>query len=342
MPVEPASVPDFDHLPQVKGMPQGCAWGIFDQRGKKDLVGTLNFLTPTVIKAAVAEVTDGVSISLNWPLNAISKVEPLCRTQPKHNVKYLPETMKGVVGKSWDDELEFNTQDSSQWDSLCHIHHLPSGLVYNGFSPDKQSLAAKSTVENKLPTLDHWHPHGGLVGRGVLLDYKAFAEETGVPFSPLDGISIKVKDLESCAKFFGVEFRPGDVLTIRTGTTDALENQAKEDMKRLASGRMSGLDGSEEMARWLWNKRFAAVASDTFALEAFTSVKPDGTLGELDNLVLHHYLLGLFGMPIGELWDLKNLSEYCKKTKRYSFLVTSAPLNHPCLVGSPANALAIL
>ena len=46
-------------------------------------------------------------------------------------------------------------------------------------------------------------------------------------------------------------------------------------------------------------------------------------------------------MPIGELWDLKELSTYCKKTGRYSFMLTSAPLNHPGLVASPPNALAI-
>jgi hypothetical protein len=236
MPIDPTSVPDFDKLPKVKGMPQGCAWGVFDQNGKKDLVGTLNFLTPTVVKAAAAEVKDGVSISLNWPLNKMSKVEPFHRKRPKHNVIYLPES-SGVPehAGAWDDELEFDTQDSSQWDSLCHIHHLPSGLVYNGLSPDKKSLSVESTEENKLPTLDQWHPHGGLAGRGVLLDYKAFAEKTGVPFSPIDGTPIKVNDLEACAKHYGIEFRPGDVLVLRTGTTEALENRTKEDVKKLES-----------------------------------------------------------------------------------------------------------
>jgi len=52
-------------------------------------------------------------------------------------------------------------------------------------------------------------------------------------------------------------------------------------------------------------------------------------------------MLSMFGMPIGELWDLRALSEYCSKTKRYSFLLTSTPLNVPGLVGSPANATAI-
>jgi len=47
-------------------------------------------------------------------------------------------------------------------------------------------------------------------------------------------------------------------------------------------------------------------------------------------------------MPIGELWDLKRLSEECKKAKKYSFMLTSAPMNVACLVASPPNAVAIL
>lgn len=57
-------VPDFDDLPPVEGMPQGCAWGIFDKDGEKDVFGTLNLLTPEVVKSAVAEVQHGISVSL--------------------------------------------------------------------------------------------------------------------------------------------------------------------------------------------------------------------------------------------------------------------------------------
>lgn len=60
------SIPDFDDLPKVEGMPQGCAWGVFDKDGKKDLLGTLNLLTPSRVAAAAAEVKDGVSISLKY------------------------------------------------------------------------------------------------------------------------------------------------------------------------------------------------------------------------------------------------------------------------------------
>lgn len=62
--MDPSSYPDFDALPQVEGMPQGCAWGIFDKDGRNDLLGTLNFLTPQIVQAAAAEVKTGISISL--------------------------------------------------------------------------------------------------------------------------------------------------------------------------------------------------------------------------------------------------------------------------------------
>lgn len=57
--------------------------------------------------------------------------------------------------------------------------------------------------------------------------------------------------------------------------------------------------------------------------------------------MLHTYFLSLFGLNIGELWDLKELSRVCKEKKRYSFLLTSSPLNISSLVASPPNALAI-
>jgi hypothetical protein len=47
-------------------MPKGCAWGIFDKDGKKDKFGTLNLITPEIVKEAVKEVKEGISISLKY------------------------------------------------------------------------------------------------------------------------------------------------------------------------------------------------------------------------------------------------------------------------------------
>lgn len=77
------------------------------------------------------------------------------------------------------------------------------------------------------------------------------------------------------------------------------------------------------------------------AFEHIPPRNPDGGEGSVADLILHQYFLALFGMPIGELWDLKALSEKCKELGRYSFLLTSVPLNVPGGIGSPPNALAV-
>lgn len=57
---------------------------------------------------------------------------------------------------------------------------------------------------------------------------------------------------------------------------------------------------------------------------------------------LHETLLSGFGMPIGELMDLKELAAACKRAKRWTFFFTSQPLNVVGGVASPPNGLAIL
>lgn len=59
------------------------------------------------------------------------------------------------------------------------------------------------------------------------------------------------------------------------------------------------------------------------------------------NTVLHPNFLALLGLHIGELWDLKTLSEHCRRTGRYTFFLTSMPLNFAGACGSPPNAMAL-
>ncbi|PSR81792.1 hypothetical protein BD289DRAFT_372180 [Coniella lustricola] len=352
------SIPDFDNLPPVEGMPKGCAWGVFDKDGQKDLLGTLNLLTPSVVAAAAAEVKEGVSISLNWPLNAV-KIPIPGRKAPVHTVHSLSSSgLAPPECHGWDDELSFNTQSSSQWDSLVHMQHQASGLSYNGAKATHKELAgtgqATTTASGEsalsmLPTINHWHSRGGLVGRGVLIDFKGYMDAQprleghgeAQPYHCLDGYRITVQDVEKVARYQNLAFKRGDILIIRTGCTEMLENPTAADLDKMAHMKLSGLHGCEETARWVWNQHFSAVAGDSSSFEAYPPLKPDGSEGTASDLVLHQYFLALFGLPIGELWDLKQLAAHCRRTGKYSFMLTSAPLNHPGLVASPPNALAI-
>ena len=281
-----ADLPDFDALPPVPNMPQGCAWGIFDKDGKKDSLGCLNKLTPSIVaSAAASEVRDGVSVSLNWPLDELKGMGSF-----RKGVVHTHISLKEKVGmNALDDELEFNTQTSSQWDGLIHYAHQPSGLSYNGFKPTPESLAASSTCETgeEWPCMTTWHKRGGLVGRGVLLDYRAYVEAKGIPFSPFQPHAIRVEDLEAVATFQGTEFKVGDILLIRTGFTEDLEGKTgEEQIGKLSAGAVAGVHGHVNTARWVWNHHFAAVASDNISFEQIPSVKEDGTPDDTGNLGL--------------------------------------------------------
>ena len=114
------NVPDFDSLPPVKDMPKGCAWGLFDTNGKKDELGTLNLLTPDLIaQVAKSEIQTGKHVQLDWPLDAIS----FSRLRKKFEQKIVDlSTASGFI--ALDDEIHFNTQGGSQWDSCKHVWYL--------------------------------------------------------------------------------------------------------------------------------------------------------------------------------------------------------------------------
>ncbi|EMD84679.1 hypothetical protein COCC4DRAFT_131441 [Bipolaris maydis ATCC 48331] len=325
------SVPEFDDLPSCAGLPQGCAWGVFEKSEVKDIYGTLNFLTQDVILSAKQEITEGISISLNWNLDGIKA--PLPYRKDMGNT-FISLKDAGLCSFGWDQEISFNTQISSHWDSYCHYPHQGTGIAYNGVSCTREQLEGTVTNSTRLPTLDQWQFRGGVVGRGVLLDYARYVESKGIQISPFKYHSITAQVLEEVANFQGTEFRAGDILVVRTGYIGALSKQnATEQINAVMSMEYIGLEPSRNMARWIWNHQFAAVAADNPAVEA---------LGANSTSTLHHWFLTMFGMPIGELWDLDKLSEHCHKSGKYSFFLTSIPLNVPSMIAGPPNALAIL
>lgn len=285
-----SNLPKFDDLPPVEGMPHGCAWGLFDKDGQKDHLGCLNLLTPAVVQAAFKEAREGESVSLNWPINAIH-TPGFGRMGLQHKVISFQEDV-GLSVHGFDDEVTFNTQCSSQWDSLVHFAHQHSGLSYNGAKPTRDALIQADTpfeTSRDAPTLNHWHERGGLVGRGVLVDYAAYAEAHGIEYSPFETHRITVEDIEAVAKWEGLEFRHGDILIVRSGFTRGLEaaRTPEKQAEAMAGHRSVGVDGSKEAARWVWDHHFAAVAGDAIAFEQLPPMKEDGTEASIGELGEH-------------------------------------------------------
>jgi hypothetical protein len=143
-------------------------------------------------------------------------------------------------------------------------------------------------------------------------------------YDPFSTRPITLAEIRSCAKAQGVTFEYGDILVIRSGwiNTYLSFDQARRDELGNAVGYASqtfvGVEQTEEMLDFLHDNYFSAVAGDQPGFEAWPPPK---------ELNLHGVLLPLWGLPIGELWDLEELSERCKERKQYTFFFASTPAN---------------
>ncbi|TDL18943.1 hypothetical protein BD410DRAFT_792745 [Rickenella mellea] len=330
--MQPLILPEFDALPNFHEF-TGCAWGVW---GPDDQLGTVNLLTEEVVKqAATEEIRIGKSVSLNWPINFPEK--PLFGRKPPH----ILLKSRSPTAVTRDDEIHINTQSGSQWDGLRHFGIPKYGVFYNNTPaldipmgqfpmPDPTKVDMKQI---KLG-IHNWAQHG-ISGRAVLLDLIKFYTQSGgaLPYDPWTRHAICVEDLEACAKQQGVQFRRGDILLLRIGFIQKYYSSTQEEKDALLARPMAftGIEQSEDMKRFLWNNHFGAVASDQPTLECWPAV---GTPE------LHQTILGLWGMPLGEMFDLEGLADTSANTGRYTFFFTSWPLNILGGCASPPNASA--
>jgi len=167
----------------------------------------LNLLTPSVVLAASREITTGEHVQLDWELHNVQY--PGFGRKQFEQTKIDLNTSLGF--KSMDDEISINTQASSQWDSLKHFAHQATGRYYNGLTHDEATKTDTNGIHN-------WCERGGIVGRGVLVDWLRWYEHRNESApSPVSRHEIPVQELEETLKWQGTTTRPGDVLIIRSG-----------------------------------------------------------------------------------------------------------------------------
>jgi kynurenine formamidase len=172
-----------------------------------------------------------------------------------------------------------------------------------------------------------------------VLDVARWRAAQGRPIDCNASDVITVADLEGTARAQNVEFRPGDVWIIHLGWVEWYERQTPQKLQQMANMaglRTPGLECSEAMAEWIFDHHPASLCSDNPALECWPPpnfMEPDG--------FLHHWIIGRFGMAIGEMFQTTHLAADCASDGVYEGLFVSAPLNIAGGTGSPPNALVI-
>jgi kynurenine formamidase len=311
----------FDELPELGSTGERIAWDAF---GRHDELGTINFITPAVVLAAVKLVREGVVVNLNLPIG--ENWSPWGSGRQATRSEFRTDNGR-------DDRLDnFYLQGTTQWDSLRHVRFKGLECYYGGRT-DKELDAGELGI--------HVWAARGIISRGVLLDVEGYFAGQGGNLSPNDRFQISGDLLDDIASAQGVEIRPGDVVLLRTGWLkwyQSLAEDTREDVQAQFKAnrrflRMPGIDPSRETVGWFWNHRIAGVAIDTPAFEALEYRREDGWA--------HQRLIPLLGMAIGELWALDDLGQKCLQTGSFEFLLMSAPLNVPQGVGTTANAYAI-
>jgi kynurenine formamidase len=290
-------------------------WGAEDERG------TLNFITPDVVKRAAGLVRRGQVFGLGLSLGADGpQIGQGGRVNPLHLMTAVDQRLPGEYPDGFryaDDVMVLPLQCATQWDSLAHVHY--DGLLYNGFPATTTSAAgaARNGIDKIGP---------GIASRGVLLD---LARAAGVArLQP--GTAIQPADLDAAARAQGVQVERGDVLLVRTGHLSVF----KSDGNRVGYMRMMPGLGMA-CAAWLHAREVAAVASDTNSVEVIPFEDP--------KLPLPFHLLCLrdLGLTLGEMFDLDALADDCAADGVWEFFFSAPPLKITGGIGSPLNPLAI-
>jgi kynurenine formamidase len=300
-------------------------WGADDERG------AANYITPEKIVAAGKLIQSGKSFSLAIPLDATGPVFPP-RQPPHHTMTitgadYIADPDAKPFGPSpirfADDYIYMPLQGSSQWDALSHAWY--GGSLYNGV-PES---AIRSSSAGAATKLGIENVKDSLVGRGVLIDVLR-AKGGTLP----TGYSITRADLEAALAAQKTEVREGDIVVIRTGLVPSWYEKNAEQKARFFIDPQTGI--TSDVVPWVKEKKIAAVAADTVALERVPS--------EIDPSMvvpMHGNLLRDMGVYIGEIWWLEELAADCAADGRYEFFLAAQPLNITGAVGSPVNPIAI-
>jgi kynurenine formamidase len=292
-------------------------WGPDDERG------TLNYITPEVVRAAVATVREGVSVSCAIDIKA--------ETTPDQIVG-APQRLMLVTGEAPDPRdpplshgwgpmeyigLAFHGFTVTHVDALSH--GTWNGSLYNGRPAAVVTARSGALEQSVLAAAD------GITTRGVLLDVAA---ARGVPWLE-PGTAVLPADLALAEERQGVSVRPGDAVLLRTGYGAHRRAHGHQDM--LVTGQ-AGWHAA--CLPWLHERQVALIASDTSQ-----EVVPSGYTNPA--LPVHRIGIVAMGLWLLDNADLEAVAAQCRELTRWEFLLVVGSLRIDGGTGSPVNPIAI-
>jgi kynurenine formamidase len=136
----------------------------------------------------------------------------------------------------------------------------------------------------------------------------------------------------------GVSVERGDFLVLRTGFAELVMEMGGNPDPQVLHHTCPVLNGRDQrLLQWITDSGIAAICADNYAVEAYPA--PD-VAGRKSILPLHHHCLFKLGIPLGELWYLRDLAAWLQQNGRSRFMLTAPPLRLPGAVGSPVTPVA--
>jgi kynurenine formamidase len=293
---------------EVIALLQTCSnvgrWGPDDQRG------TLNYVTPDVVLAAVGTVTAGRVLSIGLDLDTAAS-----RKNPDPMVhRMLFSGYAGGIGALDSVEIAPHGFAVTHLDAIGHVYF--DGAAYNGRRAADIVTPAGVTFASIAALAD------GFVTRGVLLD---IARTRSVPYlSARDGVT--VEDLERAEQAGGFRVGRGDAVFVRVGL------EAREAVEGVEDPTVR-CGVTPECISWFHERQIAVYSGDC------VEQLPSG----FDRMVLplHQVACVAMGLIMLDCTAVENLAHVAAELDRWTFLVSCAPLRIPGGTGSPVNPLAI-
>ena len=303
-------------------------WGRW---GDDDRLGTLNYVTPDVTRAAAAEIREGASVSCAWDIDNHTQEGDIYGPPQRYMINHgqgladehrvLPRHRRAADRSSGAAEyvgFAFHGMNITHIDALSHIFW--DRRMYNGVPAEHVTshAGAVSLAVTDAPT--------GVTSRGVLLDIPPVVG--GDWLEP--GFGVLPEHLDAAEARQGVTVRSGDIVFLRVGYSRRKREQGPRPVQLGQAGWHAAA------LPWLHEREVAVIGND-----GGQDAMPSGYHRDGLGMPIHAIGIVAMGLWLIDNLDLEPLAEACATRQRWTFFMHLSPLRLAGATGSPLNPIAI-